>query len=130
MRVLDADQNQFKGGFDAMKPNSQPSAVKAMVAAYAEQLEKVDLNGCPGEFAAAHQRHAKAWRMLQAAINRLPDAYQGDEFMNSLYSLFHDDGKNGRTLGGDVIKTVQRVNESYAEVYTSAESYGIAFDSK
>ena len=79
---------------------------------------------------AAHQRHAKAWRTLQAAINRLPDAYQGDEFMNSLYSLFHDDGKNGRTLGGDVIKTVQRVNESYAEVYTSAESYGIAFDSK
>jgi len=128
MRVLEADQAHFKGGFDAMLPTSQPSAVKVMILSYVDHLEKVDMSGCPIEFIAAHNRHMKGWRLLHAAINRLPDAYQGEEFMNSLYSLFHENGKNGQSLGGDVIQTVKRVNSTYVELYTSAEGYGLSFE--
>jgi len=130
LRVFDADQNEFKGGFDSMKANSQPSAVRAMVGKYADHLDKVDVVGCPAEFAAAHARHAKAWHQLQSSILRLPDAYEGDEFMNSLYSLFHNDGSNGRSLGGDVIQAVKKVNATYAEIYASGENYGLSFETK
>lgn len=125
LRVLDSNKEQFKGGFNEMRAQSQPSAVKKMMAPYLKHMAEVDLNGCPDEFKSAHTRHAKAWYQLDAALGRLPDAYNGTEFMDSLYALFAGNKTRGRSLGGDVIAAVERVTTTEAELFTSATNYGL-----
>jgi hypothetical protein len=125
LRVLDADKEQFRGGFDGLKPNAQPSAVKKMLAPYLKHMAEVDLTGCPDEFKSAHIRHAKAWYQLDAALGRLPDAYKQSEFMESLYALFAGNKTRGRSLGGDIIAAVERVLVTEGEVYSAASNYGL-----
>ncbi len=125
LRVLSANKEQFRGGFEGMKPQAQPSAVRKMLAPYLTHLASADLSGCPDEFKSAHTRHAKAWHQFDAALGRLPDAYTGSEFMESLYALFASNKTKGRALGGDVIAAVERVTSTDAEVYTAAANYGL-----
>lgn len=125
MRVLDANKEQFKGGFTGMRAQSQPSAVKKMLAPYLMHLAQADMNGCPDEFKSAHTRHAKAWHQFDIALGRLPDAYNNTEFMDSLYALFAGNKTKGRALGGDIIAAVDRVMTTEAEVYTAATNYGL-----
>ena len=125
LRVLEANKEQFKGGFDGMRAQAQPTAVKKMLAPYLTHLAQVDMSGCPDEFKSAHTRHAKAWHQFDIALGRLPDAYTGTEFMDSLYALFAGNKTRGRALGGDVIAAVERVTTTDAEVYTAAANYGL-----
>lgn len=128
LKVLDEDRQHFKTGFETLQADSQPSNVSKMIADYLSHRDQADLAPCPSEFVAAHQRHTKAWRQLQTALARLPDAYEGLEFMDALFGLFHGDSTKGRPLGGDVIQAVKKINQAFAEEYTAAEVYGIETD--
>ncbi len=128
LNVLQADRDQFKAGYDALRADSQPSALCKMIAKYQEHLEKTEAAGCPSQFRSARDRHAAAWQQLHDALSRLPDAYEGGEFMDALQALFHNSPVRGRSLGGDVIAAVEQVNGTYDEVYASAAGYGLAVE--
>lgn len=128
IRVLDADKAAIKAGFDTLAVDSQPSAFVKMMDGFDGHFDKTDTAGCPTEFKAARTRYAKGWGRLRAVLEKFPDAYEDVEFMDAMGALFRNDRAKGRKLGGEVMDAVQALNGAYAEVYTSAEGYGIEVD--
>ena len=123
--ALDFLKAKTKEGFDALKADSQPSGVKRLADDMGGAMKGFDLGVAPTEFKAVWDRHRKAWKTLQAVVGRLPDAYEETEFVDALTGLFKGDPTRGRSLGGDVVTAVKEITKTHAELYTSAEGYGL-----
>lgn len=130
LRVLEWDKEAFKAGFDSLQVDSQPSAFVKMMAEFDDRFHKADLACCPAEFRAARSRYIKSWEKLRAVLGKFPDAYEDVEFMDAIGALFRHDRAKGRKLGGEVMDAVEQLHAAYAEMYTSAEGYGIDVDDR
>jgi hypothetical protein len=125
-RVLEADRDHYRAAFATLKPDSKPSEAAKMIEDFHNQMEKVDTGGCPKDFLSARALHAKAWRKLLEAIKPQPDpAYEDTDFMDAMHALFQGDESGGKTLGGDMAKTVARVKKTYTDVFESAQKFGV-----
>jgi len=130
LRVLAWDKEAIKSGFDSLEVDTQPSAFVKMLLAMEVRFNKADLSLCPTEFKAARGRYIRSWVQLRQALSKFPDAYEDVEFMDAIGGLFRGDRAKGRKLGGEAIDAVEALNGAYAEVYTSAEGYGIEVDDR
>jgi hypothetical protein len=129
VRVLEADKAAIKSGFDKLEVDSQPSAFVTMTAGFEDHFEKTDTAGLPAEFKAARSRYWKAWGRLHESLMKFPDSYEDVEFMDAIGALFRSERAKGRKLGGQVMDAVELLNQTYVEMYTSAEGYGVEVDS-
>ena len=126
--ALEAVKGKSKELFDGLKADAQPSAVRRLAADLAAVMKGLDLGAAPSEFKAVWNRHRKAWLGLQAAVARLPDAYEDTEFTDALTGLFKSDPSRGKSLGGDMVEAVRAVTKSHAELYTAAEAVGLEIE--
>lgn len=125
-RLLDAKNAEFRTRFETLVAESRPADVKAMLKGFHEATEKLDVAGCPVPVRATWTKHLKAWKDLTSAIGRLPDTYEGVEFMDTLHSLFRGNAEKGKPLGGDVVAGVQNVLKTTSELHTAVEQAGLS----
>ena len=123
--ALDLLKAKSKAVYDTLKADAQPSAIRQLAGDLVVAMKGHDLGVAPAEFKAVWERHRKAWSGLQAAVARQADAYEGTDFTDALTGLFKDDPNRGKSLGGDMVEAVKAVTKSHAELYTSAEGYGL-----
>lgn len=123
--ALDLLKAKYKDGFEGLKADAQPSAVKQLAGDVSAAMRGHDLGVAPGEFKTVWERHRKAWKALHTAVGRLPDAYDGTEFTDALTGLFKNDPNRGKSLGGDMVDAVRAVAKSHDDLYASAEDYGL-----
>lgn len=128
IRVLEADKAAVKSGFEKLEVDSQPSAFVKMATGFEEHFDKTDSAGLPAEFRAARSRYWRAWGRLHEALTKFPDSYEDVEFMDAIGALFRNERAKGRKLGGQVMDAVDLLNQTYLEMYTSAEGYGVEVD--
>ena len=123
--LMEANRTEFNSRFEPLTAESSPADVKKAFAGYAEAMAKQDVAGCPLQFRAAFTQHLKDWKALTAALSRLPNAYEGVEFMDMLQSLFQSGSDRGKPLGADVVTGVKVVTKSLADLHSAAERAGM-----
>ncbi len=123
--LLEANRAEFNGHFALLTAEATPADVAKGLAGYVAAMEQQPLAGCPLTVRAAFGRHLKDWKALTAALSRLPNAYEGVEFLDMLQSLFLSASERGKPLGADVVNGVRAVNKSLAELYAAAEKAGM-----
>lgn len=123
--LMEANRAEFNTRFETLTAESTPADVKKAFAGYCEAVEKHDVAGCPLQFRAAFTRHLKDWKALTAALGRLPNAYEGVEFMDMLQALFQNASERGKPLGADVVNGVKAVAKSLADLHAAAERAGM-----
>lgn len=122
---MEANRAEFNTRFEALTAEATPADVKKAFAGYAEAMAKQEVAGCPLQFRAAFAQHLKDWKALTAALGRLPNAYEGVEFMDMLQSLFQSGSDRGKPLGADVVNGVKAVTKSLADLHAAAERAGM-----
>ena len=123
--VLEVNKTEFNARFEGLAAEATPADVKKLFAGYVEAVEKQETAGCPIAFRAAWTRHLKDWKTLTTSIGRLPNAYEGVEFLDMVQALFQGSSEKGKPLGADVVNGVKAVLKSLADVHTAAERAGM-----
>jgi len=127
LALLEANRAEFTTRFAVLTAEATPSDVKAALAGYAAAVEPLPMPACPLPMRAAFGRHLKDWKALAAALSRLPNAYEGVEFLDMMQSLFANATDRGKPLGADVVNAVRAVNKSHADLKAAAEKLGLEF---
>jgi len=123
--LLAANRTEFNTRFEALTAEATPSDVTKTLAGYVAAMEQQPVAGCPVPVRAAFGRHLKDWKALAAALGRLPNAYEGVEFLDMMQSLFVNSSERGKPLGADVANAVRAVNKSLGELHAATEKAGM-----
>ena len=123
--LLEANRTEFNSHFASLTAEATPADVTKALAGYVAAMEQQPLAGCPLPVRAAYGRHLKDWKALTAALGRLPNAYEGVEFLDMLQSLFQNASERGKPLGADVVNGVRAVSRSLADLHAATEKAGM-----
>ena len=123
--LLEANRSEFNSRFATLTAEATPADVTKALAGYTAAMDQQPLAGCPLPVRAAFGRHLKDWKALTGALSRLPNAYEGVEFLDMLQALFQLASERGKPLGADVVNGVRAVTKSLAEVHGAAERAGM-----
>ncbi len=123
--LMEANRSEFNSRFAALTAEATPADVTKTLAGYAAAMEQQPLAGCPLPVRAAFGRHLKDWKALAAALGRLPNAYEGVEFLDMLQALFQSASERGKPLGADVVNGVRAVTKSLTELHAATEKAGL-----
>ena len=123
--LLEANRAEFNGRFAGLTAEATPADVTKTLAGYAAAMEQQPLAGCPLPVRAVFGRHVKDWKALTSALGRLPNAYEGVEFLDMLQALFQSASERGKPLGADVVNAVRAVTKSLGELHAAAEKAGM-----
>lgn len=126
LRVLKSQAELVKYRADAEASLTQFSEVAAVWGRFCDEMERLDLTGCPADFRVAFRQHTRSCRDVQAAIAEFPDS--GTEmfvvgFLNGLAGQI--DGGFGR-LKSNYDTAFQAGNATYEQMEETALKYGVA----